>query len=456
LKYSKIKPYLGLVLAAAFIAICFNPQVKTILTLPEQQTLVVGQSSRIAIKLPRHIDGKIDMQVLKPAFSYRGDAPVSINKNGGVFEILALKPGKASIRLNLFGHIPLKAISVETLAPKQVVPGGHSIGVVLQSKGVMVVGYAPIVNSGGDKIYPAKEQGIQLGDSIRKANGMEVTGEEQLAGIINAQKDTPLTLEISRKGKMLGMNIQGVYCAETNRYRIGLFIRDGIVGVGTMSFWDPATGEFAALGHIISDNDTQQGIEVGEGHIVAAAVRNIKPGAPGRPGEKLGVFDEKGGLGGNIIKNTDAGIFGSSQSGLPNPLLPSVEVAYAHQVRVGSAKIFTVVNGEDIEEFDIEIEKTNSRNSENKNMVIRVTDPELLALTGGIVQGMSGSPIIQDNKIAGAVTHVFLDDPSRGYGIYMDNMLTEMEKANAAGKNISTNYCRLLIPAQLKTPANRL
>jgi stage IV sporulation protein B len=448
LQYSKIKPYLGLILAAAFIAICFNPQIKTILTLPKQQTLVVGQSSQISIKLPRHIDSKFDMQVVRPAFSYlegNQDAPVSIHKKDGIFEILALKPGQASVCLNLFGHIPLKAIAVETLAPKQVVPGGHSIGVVLQSKGIMVVGYAPIVNSGGDKIYPAKEQGIQLGDSIQKANGIEVKNEQQLADIIDNQKDAPLTLEISRKGKILGVDIQGIYCSDTNRYRIGLFIRDSIVGVGTMSFWDPATNEFAALGHIISDNDTQQSIEVGKGRIVAAEVRNIKPGAPGRPGEKIGVFDEKGDLGGSIVKNTNVGIFGSSQRTLANPLLSLADVAYAHQVRAGGAKIFTVVNGEDIEEFDIEIEKTNSRGSEGKNMVIRVTDPELLALTGGIVQGMSGSPILQDNKIVGVVTHVFLNDPTRGYGIYMDNMLAEMGQNSPNRKKISTNYYKPLL-----------
>ena len=354
---------------------------------------------------------------------------------------MALKPGKVDVRLNLWGYIPLKSMAIESIPTKRVVAGGHSIGVLLQSRGIMVVGYAAVADTEGQKTYPARDQGVEIGDLIQKVDGQNLTSENDLARVIDSKKDQKLILNIKRANRNLSIPIHAKFCPETNRYRIGLYVRDGVVGVGTLSFWDPDTREYAALGHIIVDADTKQGINVLRGKIVSASVQSIKPGKPGQPGEKIGIFDSKGQIEGNITKNSYFGIFGKTNEAVENPLSEyTMEVAYAHQVKEGKAQIFTVVNGSDIEKFDVEIEKVYPNREDGKSMVIHVVDPRLLNITGGIIQGMSGSPIIQDNKIIGAVTHVFLNDPTRGYGIFMDNMLSEMPGEDLNLKRFSTYF----------------
>jgi len=305
--------------------------------------------------------------------------------------------------------------------------------VVMRSKGIMVVGFAPITDSAGNKYYPGKEQGVEIGDLIMRVDDASVSTETDLARIIDDKKGQTVQLSINRRGKNIIIPIKPMHCSETERYRIGLYVRDGVVGVGTLTFWDPETRNFGALGHIIVDADTKQGIKVLQGKVVSASIQSIKPGVPGRPGEKIGVFNENGPVQGNIIKNSDCGIFGQTDREITNPLSQyTMEVGYAHQVKTGKAEILTVINGQDIEKFTVEIEKVYPARQNGKGMVIRVTDPRLLSVTGGIVQGMSGSPIIQDGRIIGAVTHVFLNDPTSGYGVFMDNILSEMPEAATA------------------------
>ncbi len=318
-------------------------------------------------------------------------------------------------------------MAIESIPPRRVVVGGHSIGVLLQSRGIMVVGFAPIVNSQGQKLYPAREQGVEIGDLILKVNNQDVSTETDLAQIIDIGKDSDLVLNIKRKERIIDLTIKPAYCAETQRFRVGLFVRDGVVGVGTMTFWDPETKQYAALGHVIMDADTKQGIDVLKGRIVSASIQTIKPGKPGRPGEKIGVFQGESTLQGSISKNSEAGIFGVTEDKIENPAaVHNMEIGYAHQAHTGPARIYTVVNGTSIEEFEVTIEKVYPERKNGKGMVVRIDDPRLLSITGGIVQGMSGSPIVQDGRLIGAVTHVFLNDPQRGYGIFMDNILSEM------------------------------
>lgn len=423
---------IGIALASLFLFLCLTPQIRTFLSLPAYQKMVVGESSQINLDLPAALNEKIEMSVTGPSrsvFASPQDPPVVINKNGASYSILALRPGVADIQIKLLGYIPLKSIKVQSVAPQRVVVGGHSIGVILKSNGIMVVGFAPVVQSDGNKYYPARDKGVEIGDLILKVNGHPVTSETDLANSIDraVESDQELILGIKRHGKNVSLSIKPEYCSETQRYRIGLYVRDGVVGVGTLTFWDPATKQYAALGHIIVDADTRQGIDVLRGRIVSASVQTVRPGRPGKPGEKIGVFDEKGMVDGNISKNTNAGIFGQTTSEISNPLVRYLmEVGYSHQIQTGPAQIYTVVNGNDIEAFDIEIEKVYRDRQNGKGMVLRVTDPRLLSVTGGIVQGMSGSPIVQSNRIIGAVTHVFLNDPERGYGIFMDNMLAQL------------------------------
>lgn len=440
----KIRQFIGIVLSILFLALCFNPQIKAIILLPANQIMVVGEASLININLPAKIQQNIEMKVTGPAhsvFAAQEDPAVTITRQSNGYEIMALKPGTVDINLNLWGFIPIRTIQIEAVPPRRVVVGGHSIGIFLHSRGIMVVGFAPITTANGDKVYPGREQGIEIGDLIMAVDGQPVSTETDLASIIDSKGPTSLQFTVNRRGKELIVSVTPVHCAETDRYRIGLYVRDGVVGVGTLTFYDPTTGQYAALGHIIVDADTHQGIDVAQGKIVSASIQTVKPGKPGWPGEKIGVFDDKGTINGNIIKNSTFGIFGKLDKEIKNPLEQyTMEVAYAHQVKTGKAQIMTVVNGEDIEKFDIEIEKINSLRQNGKDMVIKVTDPRLLSLTGGIIQGMSGSPIIQDGRLIGAVTHVFLNDPSTGYGIYMDNILSEMDSLPLPEKKVSTNF----------------
>lgn len=438
----RLRPLVGIILAAILIAICLTPQVRAVLTLPDHQRMVVGESSHITISLPGSIGNRLVMQVLGPnsVFASREDPAVIVNKQPNGYSIVALNPGKADVQLKLLGYIPIKSIAVEALPTRRVVPGGHSIGVLLQSRGIMVVGFAPVTGADGKKLYPARDEGVEIGDLILKANGKSVKNENDLARVIDANGAEKVVLTVKRRDNYLTVPIKTAPCPETGRKRIGLYVRDGIVGVGTLTFWDPESKRYAALGHIIVDADTHQGVDVLQGRIVSASVQTIKSARPGQPGEKIGVFNGSGTIEGTIARNSPSGIYGRTSVEVSNPLASySLEVGYAHQVREGKAQIYTVVSGDQIEKFDVTIEKVYPQRQNGKGMIIRVTDPHLLNLTGGIVQGMSGSPIVQDSRIVGAVTHVFLHDPQRGYGIFMDNMMSEMESLAGQAKGGSTN-----------------
>ncbi len=420
----------GIVLAVLLLCLCCSPQARTLFSLPEKQKIVVGQANAIRLSLPKTLQNQIDFTVLehtRRVFLLQSYPAVTVQKKGSVYEIKALQPGRAELSMKLLGYIPLKSIAVEALPNKRVVVGGHSIGVMLQSRGIMVVGFAPISQTDGSKVYPGKQQGIEIGDLIYQVDDRPITNEEDLAKVIDSKKNQSLEVKLQRRGKTVSVPVRAEFCSETNRYRIGLYVRDGVVGVGTLTFIDPGNGQFAALGHVIMDADTKQGIEVLSGKLLTASIQMIRAGKPGHPGEKIGVFDEAGAFTGKILKNTDAGIYGIiNNSKNFQPTTPQLEVAYAHQVQVGAAQMWTVVNGNTIEKWDIQIEKVFPQRENGKGMIIKVTDPRLLSISGGIVQGMSGSPIIQDNRIVGAVTHVFLNDPTSGYGIFMDSMLSEM------------------------------
>ncbi len=440
----KIRNVAGIILAILLLTVCFNPQVQALLSLPDHQQMVVGESSYITVKLPAWLENSLVMQVINPSrsvFAPQEELPVTINRDISGYQIVALKPGKANVQLRLLGYIPLKSIAIETLPPRRVVVGGHSVGVMLQSRGIMVVGFAPVMTDTGEKLYPARDSGVEIGDLIMKADEKSVTSENDLAQIIDSQEDNNVTLTIKRQKRYVSLPVKTVPCRETGRKRVGLYVRDGIMGVGTLSFWDPESHIFAALGHIIIDADTRQGVDVLQGKIVSASVQTVKPGKPGQPGEKIGVFNSAGPIEGKIEKNSYSGLFGKTTCEITNPLLNyPLEVGYAHQVKEGKAKIYTVIHSDDIESFDVYIEKVYPARKNGKGMVIRVTDPRLLSVSGGIVQGMSGSPIVQNSRIVGAVTHVFLNDPQRGYGIFMDNMLSEIDKPDSTAYNFRQIY----------------
>ncbi|MCL1853984.1 MAG: SpoIVB peptidase [Peptococcaceae bacterium] len=309
----------------------------------------------------------------------------------------------------------------------QLLPGGQSIGISLQTQGVLVVGYAPILNEKNEVCYPAKEAGINIGDVVLSINGTKAVNDMQVAEQINSlcQDQQDISLEIKQGDKVITKNIKPIFCEETKRFRVGLYIRDEAAGVGTLTFMDPQSKIYGALGHVITDVDTHKPIDLDNGRVVESTIHSIEKSQKGQPGEKIGSFITDSAFQGSILKNSTSGIYGSYQKELPGSFYPQpIPIGYLAEVKKGPAKIYTVLHDNTIGEFDVEIEKVNTGHG-SRNFVIRITDTELLEVTGGIVQGMSGSPIVQDSRLIGAVTHVFVNDATRGYGISIESMIKD-------------------------------
>lgn len=340
----------------------------------------------------------------------------------------ASKLGTYDLELRLLGLIPVKKMKVHVLPEIKVVPGGHSLGVKLRPNGVIVVGLSSVTGKKGCQYRPANDAGIEIGDTICEIDNKTICNAEDINKIINQDSKKTFTLTIDRNGKKIKKKIT----ARKNRegiFQLGLWVRDIAAGVGTLTFYDPNTGFYGALGHLISDSDTGKKIEVGEGEILRSKIISVLPSKKNRPGEKKGIFINEESVLGNILSNTDFGIFGKSYYNIKNPHYPLLPIAPITQAHEGKAKILTVINEEKIEEFSIEIQKIITQPNPNaKGMIIKITDPRLIKKTGGIVQGMSGSPIIQDGYIIGAVTHVFINDPTKGYGVFIEWMLEEILK----------------------------
>ena len=295
--------------------------------------------------------------------------------------------------------------------------GGNNIGIEVKTKGILVVGLYEIDNK-----LVAASSGIQSGDYIIKVNNNNVNSIIDFTNEILKDDDKEnLDVTYIRKGKDYQTTLPIIN--QDNEYKTGLYVKDKINGIGTLTFIDPETKKFGALGHEIVTKDTNEALNINDGSIYYSYITGITKSNNGNPGEKQADYDESNKYG-IINKNTKAGIFGNYTSDINNDNL--YEVAQKEEIQTGKASIFTVIDGDNLESFEIQIEKLNLKD-EVKNIVFRVTDEKLLNKTGGIVQGMSGSPIVQNNKIIGAVTHVIVDDTTKGYGIFITNMLEEAE-----------------------------
>jgi stage IV sporulation protein B len=310
------------------------------------------------------------------------------------------------------------AWAAELARARSVIPVGRAVGIKLYCDGVLVVGLSGVETAGG-KQSPGKACGLKTGDVITHINGSEVDTIEQVQQLLAQAEGETLTIRACRGDRSVQLTAKPVE-NEDGVSQLGVWLRDSMAGIGTMTFYDPESGCFAALGHGVTDVDTASLMPLESGAIMPASVRDVKKGQSGQPGELHGNFDLTKELG-SLWANTERGIFGTadglSVSGEP------VEIARREEVRTGKATILSNVRGEQVEEFEVELLCVEHNGSGTRNMLLKVTDPELLELTGGIVQGMSGSPIIQDGKMVGAVTHVLVNDPTRGYGIFIENML---------------------------------
>jgi len=417
----------GLILSALVVLLCFSPQAQSLFSLQEEQRLSVGENLELFLKLPPSFMKAVSVSIQEGEKLFSLDGNTSIASYTLGESPLAVKPGQVKLQLKLFGFIPLKEINVNVFPDLKLVPGGHSIGVLLRTDGVMVVGYSPVLTENNEPVFPARDADIAVGDVIVEVNGTKVVTDDQLKQIVTAAGKGRLTIKVRRNGKEMVKYVYPKYCQDTKSYRIGLFVRDNAGGVGTLTFYDPVTKKYGALGHVIADAATNQKIKILRGKIMLASIEDIQKAKKGAPGEKVGIFVENSDLG-TIEKNESCGIYGIINGELTNSLYSEpLPIEYSNRIHPGEAQILTVLKDHEIKKYDIVIEKVmgNLGRMDGRNMIIRIKDPELLKQTGGIIQGMSGSPIIQDGKIVGAVTHVFVNDPTRGYGVFIENMLIE-------------------------------
>ena len=304
---------------------------------------------------------------------------------------------------------------------KYIIPGGETIGIEVNSKGILVVGFYEV-----DSKYIGKDAGFEIGDVITEINNTKVSNIEEMVNAVNdeASKDNKLDVTIIRDGKSSSLTLNMV-CDSSNVCKTGIYVKDEITGVGTLTYIDPKTTIFGALGHEITERTTGERFEIKDGKIFNATVTDNIKSESGSPGEKNAIYDENITYG-EIDANEESGIFGKYTSEILED--EALEVGTKGDVKTGEASIRTVLNGNDVKDYTINILNIN-KDTDIKNILFEITDQELLNKTGGVIQGMSGSPIIQNNKIVGAVTHVIVNDTKKGYGIFITTMLEDGDKS---------------------------
>lgn len=322
-------------------------------------------------------------------------------------------------------NLGIKEVSVQAVQKQRVIPGGIPVGIYLETDGVYVVGTAEVESADGLMYEPAY-QIIQTGDYILAVNGRQIHDKDELIECVQACQTDIMILKVLRGTEVIQVRISAVETEEN--YKLGIWVKDDIQGIGTLTYVTEDL-QFGALGHGITDTDTGELLDVSGGSLYDTSILEIVKGESGEPGEISGMITysdrhERG----SITKNTSAGIFGITDSQIREQIqMTPVEVAFKQEIVPGKAYIRSSVSGE-LKEYEIQIQEIRlNENDVNKGMVFQVTDPELLALTGGIIQGMSGSPILQNGKLIGAVTHVFVNDPAKGYGIFAETMMAASE-----------------------------
>ncbi len=345
---------------------------------------------------------------------------------------LAVEAGSTNVRraeLKLLGIIPIKTVNIQEVDEPVLIPCGNPFGIKLLTDGVIVVEVSGFETEDGFKA-PAAEAGIKTGDIIKTVNGEKVSSNDDIERLVSGGGGELLTIKLERESKNIFLNVKPKLCTSDNSYRIGLWVRDSSAGIGTVTFYNPETGVFAGLGHPVCDVDTGNILPLSKGEVVNVTVNGIKRGTAGAPGELLGNFSSASAIG-SLELNCEDGLFGVISSFTPyNEAIP---LGMRQEIEVGEAYIYTTIKGNKPQKYKIVIEKIDLHDSKgSKNMIVRVTDKDLLEKTGGIVQGMSGSPIIQNGKLVGAVTHVFVNNPTKGYAIFADTMYECSEKVIAS------------------------
>ena len=396
---------LAKILLLLFLLILYS-YVCNITLLPDSYIIMQGESLNIYTLIGLSLQSKKDTL----------QAVSTINQS---YEV-----GKVDLSLKLFDLFSVKNISVNVIPKTTVVPVGSAIGMKLYTDGVLVVGMSEIEGK-----RPYENSGIQEGDRIIQIDQNEIDSTEDLIDVVNNSKGNSVSIQYVHNEETITTSITPVK-NQDNEYKLGLWVRDAAAGVGTLTFYEPDSKMFASLGHGILDVDTSSLIKIENGELVTTNILSITKGKKGEPGEIRGTIETGIDIG-DISKNTSFGVFGilNKPSYISVSQEDEMEVALRNEIKTGKAEIICELENGKREHYDIEIQKVFvNNNQDNKSMLIKVTDKKLLDKTGGIIQGMSGAPIIQNGKFIGAVTHVLVNDPSLGYGVFADMMLKQMKE----------------------------
>ena len=393
--------------------------------LPEEINIIEGEKHLFSFNLP--IEAKINSE--KKGVMYLNnekvkESEISIDLKQP-FSLRFVDKNISDIDFNVFG-VSLKKAKIDTIPNQKLIPVGKVMGIRIFTDGIMVLGTG-YVNGKDGKIYEPSKGVLKTGDLILEANDTEITDKNLLTKIVQ-EDGKEIKLKINRKGNILYEKIYPIMSNEDDEYKIGIWVRDSTQGIGTITYYNPSTGYYGALGHGILDVDTNDLMTVKSGKLLKANISCIKKGEKGTPGELMGIIiDTLKTNFGSVTKNTEYGIFGKLKDENKDLIENSeFNIALKEEIKTGKAYIYSDILGKGTEKYEVEIERINTLNYDiAKGVILKITDKKLLDTTNGIIQGMSGSPIIQNDKIIGAVTHVFVNDPGKGYGIFIENMLKE-------------------------------
>lgn len=410
---------LGVLLAAAVAAMALSPQLVEVSRLPDEMVLGAGTVTQIALPAAMRAEAAGSATAADPAEDDRVRGICAEVDDSGSLRLTAGDAGEGALTFKLLGLLPVRTVKLSVQPQRVLVPGGQSVGVALRTGGVVVVGNSDL----GRTPSPARLAGLKSGDVIQSVDGAAVTGAAELSAAVS--DGDVAHLRVLRGGDVLECDVTPAQDERDGQYRLGAWVRDSTAGVGTLTYYDPNSGGFGALGHAITDVDTGVVMPVGEGEIYNNRVVDVKPSREGAPGELTGDFLGQTRALGSVTQNCESGIFGEADAPLVSALYPDgLPAATQGEIHEGAATLITTVDGDGPREYACEVVRVSEgEHASSRALVIRVTDPALLKLTGGIVQGMSGSPLIQDGRIIGAVTHVMVNDPTMGYGIRIDTML---------------------------------
>ncbi len=392
---------------------------------PTEIKIAKGENSNIEVLFPFSLSALYNEDTIVQS-TYRESSTSNFKK---IYKINAIDSGEAKFQLKLLGLIPVKRFDINVVDRDVLIPGGNAIGVRLNTKGVLVVAVTDVIGIDGERYSPAKDAGIKNGDSILELNGIKIKDAEHLVELLNQITEDKVKILVERNKIKYEAEVTPVKSIQDNCFRLGIWVRDKTAGVGTLTFYDEKSKIFGALGHGITDMDTGNLLDVEYGNIMNAKIANIEQGKKGNPGEIKGVFYKTENVLGEISKNSPFGIYGIiSDDFIKTNNIKPMPIGFKEEVKEGKACILTTIDENKVEKFEVNILKVQNQQYPNqKSMTIKVTDKRLLQKTGGIVQGMSGSPIIQDGKIIGAITHVFVNDPTKGYGVYIEWMLEQIK-----------------------------